>query len=1033
MLKNITAQILVFLVAFMSIIPNVMAAYFYMPGNDNLRKGCPGQIEVMMNTEGSNVLAADATMNFNTAETSVINMALGVALPMQTYNQIAGTVLELSGARLPATGSFNGNALYGLIDVTPTMTATSLTLDFSPDFTIDNVIAEEGTFLNIIDASKTEGDTFTVHDRYNVAVDGVGFCSPDLTPPTVNFILPSNGQGGVPVTQANEIFSVSDNRAGVDISTLAYTIEAVPYTEASPQADVSETGGVYRVETTFTEDWSEGQTVNISVYVCDLNTDPGPNCGTTNGTFHIYSPPPPSPVCGDGILTYTNGEQCDDGNTVDGDGCSAHCFIEIEPVECEECEECEVCPSAGLTIVTEYESVDVPTVVTTPAEEDVDIYEGEYPAVDDAIQKGIPGCTREDITKDVIKEFDILSRYNIKDKKCLEDVEHCMLPFMIHSAYENADPAGDRYYPDVYLSGERVEPLLDADAGPVSGQSKDSIHLATREGGLHGFYLDTANLSPFRPQWNMTRMQIIKVLNWAVLGQSWKYEDEYYAEIGGEKNLPSVRKLAADLTAWWHPRYYNYACDKGIFNCDALTNFGPDEICSPTWKRDIFARYKVFFEGQKSEVYDPVTDTDGDTIADADEETVFLTDPNNKDTDGDTINDGDEIYKYKSNPKLTDSDYDDLTDGEEVNTYKTNPILSDTDGDEHPDGREVEYGTDPLDPFDFPADENGNGIVDEWELKYGISPQNGSEDYDGDGLSDLLEYKHGTDPTNPDTDGDGLSDADEVLLFGSDPNEFTKLSELGVRITNIMDGMTLTDPRPFLQGFAPVEGMEVELILRNEFGHEVLLGKTPTDVNNAWVFTPEFDILDGEFYLLAKGLDPANKRVLESPLIGVTMNSKLQVEKPQPERLSDVNITDEVLLEDLRVEIRDAKPILIGRTGFKNKVVATWQSVVGTSAIVADLAGGEFKIEAPKELAWGEHKVSVYSIRDKDHAMSKVVNIKFEVKEPLVSVLHGVALGTELIFPLWVWTLIFFSVSLMLGGGWWYSRHRKNKKHPEAK
>lgn len=32
-------------------------------------------------------------------------------------------------------------------------------------------------------------------------------------------------------------------------------------------------------------------------------------------------------VCGDGILSPNNGEECDDGNNVDGDGCSANCKL----------------------------------------------------------------------------------------------------------------------------------------------------------------------------------------------------------------------------------------------------------------------------------------------------------------------------------------------------------------------------------------------------------------------------------------------------------------------------------------------------------------------------------------------------------------------------------------------------------------------------------------------------------------------------------------------------------------------------------
>jgi len=38
---------------------------------------------------------------------------------------------------------------------------------------------------------------------------------------------------------------------------------------------------------------------------------------------------PPPPRCGDGILGNTPGEQCDDGNNVNGDGCDAACKIEV--------------------------------------------------------------------------------------------------------------------------------------------------------------------------------------------------------------------------------------------------------------------------------------------------------------------------------------------------------------------------------------------------------------------------------------------------------------------------------------------------------------------------------------------------------------------------------------------------------------------------------------------------------------------------------------------------------------------------------
>jgi cysteine-rich repeat protein len=52
------------------------------------------------------------------------------------------------------------------------------------------------------------------------------------------------------------------------------------------------------------------------------------NTGTT-GPGHCGDMPPP-PVCGDGQVNQTS-EQCDDGNTADGDGCSATCQTEHQP------------------------------------------------------------------------------------------------------------------------------------------------------------------------------------------------------------------------------------------------------------------------------------------------------------------------------------------------------------------------------------------------------------------------------------------------------------------------------------------------------------------------------------------------------------------------------------------------------------------------------------------------------------------------------------------------------------------------------
>jgi len=37
--------------------------------------------------------------------------------------------------------------------------------------------------------------------------------------------------------------------------------------------------------------------------------------------------------CSDGYVKYTEGEECDDGNLIYGDGCDSRCMIE-EPFKC---------------------------------------------------------------------------------------------------------------------------------------------------------------------------------------------------------------------------------------------------------------------------------------------------------------------------------------------------------------------------------------------------------------------------------------------------------------------------------------------------------------------------------------------------------------------------------------------------------------------------------------------------------------------------------------------------------------------------
>jgi len=96
----------------------------------------------------------------------------------------------------------------------------------------------------------------------------------------------------------------------------AITVQLMPY------ADTPNPGGEYKVWVTPVAEYSPGsgkygflsqhsKTDNFKVIASD------------------EEPPPPPPTCPNGVVD--DGEQCDDGNSSDGDGCSSDCTIEVPP------------------------------------------------------------------------------------------------------------------------------------------------------------------------------------------------------------------------------------------------------------------------------------------------------------------------------------------------------------------------------------------------------------------------------------------------------------------------------------------------------------------------------------------------------------------------------------------------------------------------------------------------------------------------------------------------------------------------------
>jgi hypothetical protein len=138
-------------------------------------------------------------------------------------------------------------------------------------------------------------------------------------------------------------------------------------------------------------------------------------------------------------------------------------------------------------------------------------------------------------------------------------------------------------------------------------------------------------------------------------------------------------------------------------------------------------------------------------------------------------------------------------------------LPADRDGDGLEDDYEVRNGLDPDDPTDASldpdgdgltnleefinrtrprsADTDGDGISDGAEVERGLRPDRA--DTDGDGLIDGDEDRHGTDANNTDSDGDGITDGDEVRL-GFNPTEVDETTEVIGQVVD-PDGAAVPD------------------------------------------------------------------------------------------------------------------------------------------------------------------------------------------------------------------------------------------------
>jgi|GEM_PF-555677 len=131
----------------------------------------------------------------------------------------------------------------------------------------------------------------------------------------------------------------------------------------------------------------------------------------------------------------------------------------------------------------------------------------------------------------------------------------------------------------------------------------------------------------------------------------------------------------------------------------------------------------------------------------------------------------------------------------EIVSFVTSAISdsADSDADGLLDVWEIQFGLDPQN-----ADSDNDGMSDGWEIEFGLDPKNASdaiEDLDNDGLTNREEFIAAADPHQADSDNDGLPDGWEIE-FGLDPqNASDAIEDLdNDGLSNLEEFIAATDP-----------------------------------------------------------------------------------------------------------------------------------------------------------------------------------------------------------------------------------------------
>lgn len=267
----------------------------------------------------------------------------------------------------------------------------------------------------------------------------------------------------------------------------------------------------------------------------------------------------------------------------------------------------------------------------------------------------------------------------------------------------------------------------------------------------------------------------------------------------------------------------------------------------------------------------------------------------------------------------------------------------------------------------------------------------GGDDTDKDGLSNALECKYGTDPFDEDTDDDTFTDSEEVLIYDSDPLDPKSPDPVSfpsvTKITNLFDGLVLSDSRPSVIGFAR-GAQRVIIYATDEDGNTFEYQRVTTDGRGGYIGIPDRDLKEGYYDFQSISYSDDWKKVI-APSNKVKILIDFSQALPPPivyavnEFAFPIAVGDQKTLNrfvsEQSIEIVPAPlTILHGNAFFRSEVQALFKSILTSAALVVDSLEGDFAVAAPERLELGDHIVILYATSD-DYVRSQELVIPFTV------------------------------------------------------